>query len=205
MKKQLKFNKDGKFRILCFGDLHEDNNFDTPNDCKKFEDMQLLMKTAVKKYKPDLAVFMGDTYCSNENVDEMITKIVKPITDADIPFAAVLGNHEHDRDVEPLLNAYFNNPHCLCFNDDPNITGDMNYNLTIQASDSDKINKLLGELNENVNLLGPIRFHYGVHTKIGKNTGIKRSNFFALKEMLCKLIRVHACELPELQHRLHRR
>ena len=31
---------------------------------------------------------------------------------------------------------------------------------------------LLGELNENVSLQGPITFHYGRHTKIGRNTFI---------------------------------
>lgn len=138
MKKQLKFNPDGKFRILCFGDLHEANEFETENDKAKFEDMQLLMTTAVQRLKPDLAVFMGDTYCSNEIPDEMIARIAKPITDAGIPFAAVLGNHEHDRDEQPVLDAYFAHPDCLCYNDDPNITGNLNYNLTIQASDSDK-------------------------------------------------------------------
>ncbi len=34
------------------------------------------------------------------------------------------------------------------------------------------LTKLLGELNEGVSFNGPIRFHYGVHTKIGKNTFI---------------------------------
>lgn len=138
MKKQLKFNKDGKFRIMCFGDLHEANEFDTPTDRAKFEDMQLLMTTAVKKLKPDLAVFMGDMYCSNDKPYEMIDKIVKPITDAGIPFAAVLGNHEHDRDEQPVLDVLFSHPSSLCYNDDPNITGKLNYNLTIQASDSDE-------------------------------------------------------------------
>jgi len=60
MKKQLKFSNDGKFRIMCFGDLHEANEFDTPTEKAKFEDMQLLMKTAIERLKPDLAVFMGD-------------------------------------------------------------------------------------------------------------------------------------------------
>ena len=32
------------------------------------------------------------------------------------------------------------------------------------------LRELLGELNEGVSFNGPIRFHYGVHTKIGKNT-----------------------------------
>ena len=61
MKKQLKFDSNGKFRMLLFGDLHEPCIFDTPNDRARFHDMQLLMKTAVKTLKPDLCVLMGDT------------------------------------------------------------------------------------------------------------------------------------------------
>lgn len=34
------------------------------------------------------------------------------------------------------------------------------------------LGEILGELNENVSLQGPITFHYGRHTKIGKNTFI---------------------------------
>ena len=34
------------------------------------------------------------------------------------------------------------------------------------------LRELLGELNENVTLQGPITFHYGRHTKIGRNTFI---------------------------------
>ncbi len=34
------------------------------------------------------------------------------------------------------------------------------------------LKELLGELNEGVALNGPIRFHYGIHTKIGKYTFI---------------------------------
>lgn len=32
------------------------------------------------------------------------------------------------------------------------------------------LKELLGELNEGVSFNAPIRFHYGIHTKIGKNT-----------------------------------
>lgn len=138
MKKQLKFNPDGKFRILLFGDLHEANEMDTPLDQAKFRDMQLLMKTSVEQLKPDLCVLMGDAYCHEYNPAQMLAAIVRPITDAGVPFAAVLGNHEHDRDVAPMVDAYINHPDCLCYNDDPDITGDMNFNLTIEASDSDK-------------------------------------------------------------------
>lgn len=34
------------------------------------------------------------------------------------------------------------------------------------------LREILGELNENVVLQGPITFHYGIHTKIGSNTFI---------------------------------
>ncbi|MBQ4054861.1 MAG: sugar O-acetyltransferase [Clostridia bacterium] len=34
------------------------------------------------------------------------------------------------------------------------------------------LREILGELNENVVLQGPITFHYGIHTKVGKNTFI---------------------------------
>ena len=34
------------------------------------------------------------------------------------------------------------------------------------------LREILGELNENVVVQGPVTFHYGVHTKIGKNTFI---------------------------------
>lgn len=44
--------------------------------------------------------------------------------------------------------------------------------LTEDQSEERKevLKELLGELNEGVSFNGPIRFHYGIHTKIGKNT-----------------------------------
>ena len=41
-----------------------------------------------------------------------------------------------------------------------------------QEEREEVLKELLGELNEGVFFNGPIRFHYGVHTKIGKNTFI---------------------------------
>lgn len=41
-----------------------------------------------------------------------------------------------------------------------------------QEERKEVLRELLGELNENVTLQGPITFHYGRHTKIGKNTFI---------------------------------
>ena len=43
--------------------------------------------------------------------------------------------------------------------------------LTDYAQDERKsvLREILGELNENVSFAGPITFHYGRHTKVGKN------------------------------------
>ncbi len=138
MKKQLKFNSDGKFRILLFGDLHEKDDIISPEGKAKFEDMQKLMKTAISELKPDLAVFMGDVMPDCTDLDAVLERIVNPLNDAGIPFAAVLGNHEHDRGFEPCVNAFSNHPDSLCCNATSHITDSLNYNLTIQSSNSDK-------------------------------------------------------------------
>ncbi len=138
MKKQLKFNSNGKFRILLFGDLHEKDDITSPEGKAKFEDMQLLMKTAIAELKPDLAVLMGDVMPDSTTLDEVLERTVKPLADAGIPFAAVLGNHEHDRGFEDSVNTFINNPDSLCVNGTPDIKESFNYNLTIEASNSDK-------------------------------------------------------------------
>ncbi len=138
MKKQLKFNSDGKFRIMLFGDLHEKDDATSPDGKAKFEDMQLLMKTAISELKPDLAVFMGDVMPDAKNIDEVLARIVHPLDEAGIPFAAVLGNHEHDRGAEPSVNAFINHPNSLCYDGAENIKNSLNFNLTIEASNSNK-------------------------------------------------------------------
>lgn len=47
------------------------------------------------------------------------------------------------------------------------------YNMLTEYQPDERkevLTELLGELNEGVTFNGPIRFHYGIHTKIGKNT-----------------------------------
>mgnify|MGYP002522113399 CR=1 FL=1 len=47
------------------------------------------------------------------------------------------------------------------------------YNLLTEDQTEERravLSELLGELNEGVSFNGPIRFHYGVHTRIGKDT-----------------------------------
>lgn len=109
----LKFNNNGKFKILIFGDIHEDGDY-MDEGRQKFLDMHKLMNAALDEYKPDLCVLMGDN-CSTKaffDADEeafvkLLSDIVEPIKRRGIPIASVLGNHEHDRgDASLLLEPY---------------------------------------------------------------------------------------------------
>ena len=141
----LKFNKDGTFKILCFGDLHEKLVIEDIKSQRKFNDMSLFMKTAVKALNPDFAVLLGDTLCIRDETEGFslykaaIKNILKPILDANIPFGYVMGNHEHDTAQEELIKeAYDQFQTCYVYNDDPNITGDLNCYVPIRSSDDTK-------------------------------------------------------------------
>ena len=51
----LRFNKDGKFKILVATDIHEDEKDDA-----KSADAMALLTNAIEELKPDLVVFNGD-------------------------------------------------------------------------------------------------------------------------------------------------
>ena len=140
----LKCRPDGKFHIMCLGDLHENADIDTPLGKAKAEDMALLVNTALDRFKPDLVVLMGDTCTDATDNDPavfraVVTRVTEPMVSRSIPFAFVMGNHEHDNHHEErIVETYKSIPGCLIFNDDPSITGCLNYNLLVQRSDSEK-------------------------------------------------------------------
>ena len=140
---KLKFNSDGKFKILLFGDIHEHYDYKTSLN---FKDMQKLMNAALDEYKPDLCVFLGDNCNTNKIADdpealrEMVADLVKPITSRGIPVASVLGNHEHDHGHEDEVVAIYNSmENVIMRNDAPaGITGNANFKELIYSSDGEK-------------------------------------------------------------------
>ncbi len=140
---KLKFNSDGKFKLLLFGDIHEHYDYKTN---PRFKDMQKLMNAALDEYKPDLCVFLGDNCNTDKIADdpeafrEMVADLVKPITSRNIPVACVLGNHEHDHGHEDEIVAIYNcMENVIIRNDAPaEITGDANFKEIIYSSDGEK-------------------------------------------------------------------
>lgn len=143
----LQFNQNGKFTIMCFGDMHESNNFDSEGKVR-FGDAKALMEAALEEFHPDLCVYMGDN-CSTAGLDDekgmacyrlTVNAITESVRKRGTPFASVIGNHEHDHDnEEKVVATYRNLKGCLMRNDAPEITGYANYSEPILSSDGKKV------------------------------------------------------------------
>ena len=101
----LRFNKDGKFRVLHITDIHDvepimddDENRAIPESCD-IETLNVIEKL-VEKTKPDLVVFGGDNISgyweefTYNYVQSTIQKITEPIRKRNIPLCVVFGNHD---------------------------------------------------------------------------------------------------------------
>ena len=138
----LKFNENGKFKILLFGDIHESGDYKSN---PKFADMHKMMNAALDEFKPDLCVLLGDNcdgrVCkeSPEKFKAMVTDLIEPITRRGIPVAAIMGNHEHDHGIDKEIVAAYNGiDGCIMRNDAPGITGAANFKEKIYSSDGEK-------------------------------------------------------------------
>ena len=140
----LKF-KNGKFKIMLVGDLHEKYDLSVDNRKLKSEDGIRLLNKAADEIQPDLVVFLGDnSYSKTEGeMREVLKRIITPFSQRDIPFTTVFGNHDHDCqkdvDLQTQMRLYNEYDNCLFYNDDDSITGCGNHNLTIKASASEDI------------------------------------------------------------------
>ncbi|MCQ2462264.1 MAG: metallophosphoesterase family protein [Clostridia bacterium] len=144
---QLKFNEHGKFRIAVFTDIHEKVHLDNDLSIRKSADTRLFMETALDALKPDLVVLCGDI-CLGFRGDDVETVfmpgfrgITEPMIQRNIPFASVLGNHEHDMPFEKLKNVlkvYENAPLSLAKNQNGSEHGLLDYSVSVLSSDGKK-------------------------------------------------------------------
>lgn len=98
-KKKLSFQKNGEFKIMAIGDIHEKINPD-----EKTEDFLRLMNAAAEEKKPDVAVILGDIisgtnrlenrHATPEELFEGLKRITEPLVSRGIPFAVTFGNHD---------------------------------------------------------------------------------------------------------------
>lgn len=116
----MKFNKNGKFKIMQITDMQEIPAVspDTMN----------LLEAAVETEKPDLVVYTGDqikgygvTYkgkgkALEEAVAKTISTLLSPVTKRNIPFAVTFGNHDRQVGIsnkDQFENIYKSLPNCV--------------------------------------------------------------------------------------------
>lgn len=141
MKKDALRFKNGKFKIMLIGDLHESYDLTSDNAANKAEDMNALLTKAVEQLNPDLVVYLGDNAIADNEMQmrSVISRIVYPVSVKDIPFAVVFGNHDRECPVslKDQMRLYNEHDNCYMYNADENITGYGNYNLVLKSSESD--------------------------------------------------------------------
>lgn len=144
---ELKFNSDGKFKILAIAD---------PQDTDKPQKETIeIIENMLEMSNPDLVVFLGDNIAgwwkgvNKEKTEKAIDNIMAPLQKKNVPFAIVFGNHDHEglsdennkmseEEAKAFqLSIYQKYSNCLAVAGEE-LTGYCNYNLTIKASDSDK-------------------------------------------------------------------
>lgn len=142
--KDLRFNENGKFRIMQIADTQDTQN--TSKDTVKF------ISAALDEAKPDLVVFTGDQFKGygvsfmlgdrEAKYKKAIDNIIKPIEERGIPFTFVFGNHDAQAfgvSKEKQLEMYSSYKSCIAVAGDPNIGGLCNQYLNIRSSDNSKV------------------------------------------------------------------
>jgi len=146
-KKELKFNSDGKFKILMVSDVHGRDNHN-PRTAAAF-------RVVVEAAKPDLVLIGGDTIhnMTAENNDALLEKIYEFLKDLSevleekhIPWAHVFGNHDWNCGLSNAQQqpAYERFEYNIAKRGPENISGTANYVLPIKAHDSDEIVTMFG-------------------------------------------------------------
>lgn len=139
----LKFNSDGKFRIMQVADIQDTQN--TSKDTIEF------LSLALQREKPDLVIFTGDQLKGygvsllkgdrKENYEKAIRNFLKPVVERKIPFTFVFGNHDDQAFGIPKdeqLKIYQSFDGCLAVAGDESIDGLANHSLTVRDSKNEK-------------------------------------------------------------------
>ena len=137
---QLKFNKDGKFRILQISELQDTKA--TSVDTLDF------LEAAIPELKPDLIVLTGDQLDvvgiwgkgekGKNNVRKALLGVLAPIRASGIPFLVTFGNHDGQTGVANAdqVEYYKECENCICFDDlDDGRPDPGTFNQVIMSSD----------------------------------------------------------------------
>ena len=136
--KTIKFDSNGKLRILHITDTHLNLNHN-------FDPTIWLVERACDTEKPDIVMITGDNVvnCDNaEDTKKMINALMNIFDERNIPVAVTFGNHDSEQGAmsREELMAYYNTFSCSVSVDDGEaLSGCGTYNIPVLSSDSEKI------------------------------------------------------------------
>lgn len=130
----LKFNAEGKFKIVQITDVHYQKN--NPESAVALE----LLKEVLYAEKPDLVVFTGDIVFSKP-AKEGLDDVFNVVEQSEIPWAYVFGNHDDEYDLsrqEIMDYIERDEVYTLARSGDKYLKGVGNYVLEIKSADMKK-------------------------------------------------------------------
>lgn len=136
--KTIRFNNDGKLKILHIADPHLAND-------KHFDSSIWVIAEACDVEKPDLVVLTGDNtkpYEDPEETKKIINSLMNIFESRDIPVAVTFGNH--DSEAGPMTRAdimeYYKTFSCVISAQEANTFKNCStFNIPVLASDSDDV------------------------------------------------------------------
>lgn len=134
----IKFNADGKFKIVQFTDVHYKK--DTKESVVAIE----LINEVLDAEKPDLVIFTGDVIWAKP-VKEGLDEVFAPVISRNIPWAYVFGNHDDEFGMsrQEIMDYVIQKPYCVAQSGDKALQGVGNYILEVKDRDNDAIAALL--------------------------------------------------------------
>ena len=143
-KANLKFNKNGTFKILQVSDFQD-------GPVQRYITMEYVLK-CMKEYKPDLVMITGDNKYSTTGteilkimgkyfIEKTYASFMKPLEEAGIPVAITFGNHDIDGKLSRREQFEIFNKYSVCVSEagEENLDGCCNFNLPIMSSDGKKV------------------------------------------------------------------
>ncbi len=136
--KTIKFNSDGKLKILHITDTHLKLNHN-------FDPTIWMVERACDTEKPDIVMLTGDivTNCENaEDTKKMINALMNIFEKRNIPVAITFGNHDSEQGAlsREELMAYYNTFSCSAsYDDGENISGCGTYNIPVLSSNGESV------------------------------------------------------------------
>ena len=137
LKKELKFNSSGKFKILTLSDIQETLNYDK----RTLEGINRIIKTE----KPDLVILGGDN-CdgtvlkTEDELRKYLDIFSEPMESRKILWAHIFGNHDHNIELDDIRKTKIYEEYKYCISKHTeNIYGTTNFVLPIKYSNKNEI------------------------------------------------------------------